>query len=506
MMKRFLLLCINLILCGTGFALGADTVAYELSFDAAIRSMRIGMSLETNTNEYVDLKMPVWSPGYYQLMDYAAAVSNVQAWAADGEKPLQVSRPDASTWRVNTGGQAKVRISYSVKEKRRFVACNALDSAHAYIVPTATFLYPNGQLDRPVQLTLHAPKAWPDVATGLEPHPSLSGTYCATDFDILYDSPLLMGKLTQLPTTYVGDVPHYFYAHQVEEGDYTAFAKDLESIVSSASQIIGEVPFKHYTFIGIGEGQGGIEHLNSTAVSFSAPPADFNQRRRLMSFLAHEYFHHYNAKRIRPIALGPFDYSQANRTKMLWVAEGLTVYYEAHVLNRAGLLSPEDVLQNWSDQITTYEASAGKSFQTLAEASEQTWEDGPFGERAEKKISYYQKGPLIGILLDLRIRQATGSAKSLDDVMRYLYYHYYKEAGRGYTEQEFRQVCEAIAGIDLQDLFDYVYTTKPIDYNTYLQLAGLELQQANGKYVIVPVKQRTEEQALLWTGWLKSKN
>jgi predicted metalloprotease with PDZ domain len=199
-----------------------------------------------------------------------------------------------------------------------------------------------------------------------------------------------------------------------------------------------------------------------------------------LSFLAHEYFHHYNVKRIRPLALGPFDYDKPNLTNMLWVSEGFTVYYEYLMLARAGLMTQEELLEALAKSIASYENNTGHFFQSATQSSYETWEQGPFSKRGEglsKTISYYEKGPVLGWLLDLKIRHETQNKRSLDDVMRRLYQEFYKQKQRGFTDQEFRAVCEQIAGAPLTDIFEYASTTKEIDYPKHLFYAGLELEQ-----------------------------
>jgi len=256
---------------------------------------------------------------------------------------------------------------------------------------------------------------------------------------------------------------------------------NLQKIVQAASSIIGDIPYKSYTFIAIGPGYGGIEHLNNTTVSFDG--SKLNERSymlRMMSFLAHEYFHHYNVKRIRPFELGPFNYDSENRTNLLWFSEGFTVYYEYLILARAGLISETEFITNIENLITANENNPGRFHQSLAQASYNTWSEGPFGNQgkdAGKTISYYDKGPIMGLVLDITIRNATQNVKSLDDVMRYLYWKYYKKLQRGFTDAEFQQACEAIAGISLSNEFEYVYTTKELDYKKYLSYAGLMITE-----------------------------
>jgi predicted metalloprotease with PDZ domain len=205
---------------------------------------------------------------------------------------------------------------------------------------------------------------------------------------------------------------------------------------------------------------------------------------RMLKFLAHEYFHNYNVKRIRPFELGPFDYDRENRTNLLWVSEGLTVYYEYLIVRRAGLMSDEALLAGITENINSLENNDGRLYQSLSQASYDTWKDGPFGNRSGvtgKSISYYEKGPIIGLIPDFSIRNATQNRKSLDDVMRFLYNQYYKNLHRGFTDAEFQQACEDIAGTLLSREFEYVYTTKEIDYSTYLSYAGLKISEGVDK-------------------------
>ncbi|MGQ9577756.1 MAG: M61 family metallopeptidase [Candidatus Aminicenantales bacterium] len=226
-------------------------------------------------------------------------------------------------------------------------------------------------------------------------------------------------------------------------------------------------------------GGGGLEHLNSMAAYMNASllqtPAGY---KNWLAFIAHEYFHHYNVKRIRPVALGPFDYDRENYTTMLWVAEGITVYYEYIILKRAGLLSAGEFFSCLSRVIARYENVPGSKIQSAAESSFDTWIK--FFARNEEtnniSISYYDKGAALGLLLDLKIRHQTQNRRSLDDVMQALYRKYYQEKKRGWTDAEFRAECEAVAATSLREIFnDYAATVKEIDYPKYLVYAGLEI-------------------------------
>lgn len=465
----------------SGFQVNAqkDTVQFTVDTKlAAEKKLLITMKAPVGAKDIVDLKLPVWSPGYYQVMNYGKSLVHFEVKDNQG-KPLTWQQMGNDTWRIATKGVKSISVNYVIQTERAFVATSYIDKERAFIKPTATFLHIDGALQLPAVVNIPLQNGWTRIATGLDS--AGKNTYQAKDFDILYDCPILVGDLQELPAFKIKGKPHRFIGYKMGSFDGAALMKDIEKIVITASSLIGDIPYEHYTFIATGPGAGGIEQLNSTAIGFSGEgltnPAG---RNRMLSFITHEYFHHYNIKRIRPIELGPFDYAKANRTNSLWVGEGLTVYYEDLILNRAGLMNRREVLDAWQATIQGFENNAGRLKQTLAESSANTWEDGPFGKKGET-ISFYEKGPIVGLLLDIEIRAASGNKKSLDDVMRYLYHTYYKKAGRGFTEVEVRAACEQMAGQKLDELFDYIYTLNKIDYQKYLSKAGLTIRFTEDK-------------------------
>ncbi|HTI06960.1 MAG TPA: hypothetical protein VL832_00350 [Puia sp.] len=496
-----------------------DTMIYTVSMpNPETHTYHVALRWDGVTSDTLDFRMPAWMPGYYQIMDYAKNVENFHVFDKGG-KPLPYIKTASNTWQV-TGGKRSVRLEYDVKATKRFVANSYLDSAHGYISPAGIFLYVEGKINHPVTVIIQPYSRWSRVATGLDSVAGKRYVFKAPDFDILYDCPILMGNLEELPAFRVQGVEHRFIGYQLGDFDRQQFMGDLKKVVESGIAIIGDIPYKQYTFLAIGPGRGGIEHLNSTTISFEGgelkTPAG-NQR--MMSFIAHEYFHHYNVKRIRPVELGPFDYSKENRTNLLWVSEGLTVYYEYMMIRRAGLISPEQLFGSFQSNIAAYENHPGHLFQSLTQASYETWSDGPFGrtgDEAGKTISYYDKGPAIGLLLDFAIRHATENKRSLDDVMRLLYREYYQEKKRGFSDAEFRQACELVAGVQLAAVFEYVNTVAAIDYNKYLAYAGLgidtvsrPLPGAGNKmgqsWKIGPLPDPDASQDALLKGWLQLK-
>ncbi|WP_404339536.1 M61 family metallopeptidase [Sphingomonas sp. MMS12-HWE2-04] len=458
-----------------GAAVPTDSVpVYTLGMrDPAHQLFDVALDVTARGQDFT-LVMPVWTPGYYQRMDYADKVRGFAVTDVGG-RPVSWRR-DGSRWHIAAPSGTRLRVHYQVLADRDFVAANFLDANKGYVSPAGVFAYPEGRLHAPVELRIVPQPGW-TVATGLAPLGKAANVWRAPDFDILYDSPILIGKLERLPSFRIRGVPHHVIGTGFGTIDRPQLVSDLEKIVTAAVEMMGDIPYRDYSFIGIGPTQGGIEHLNSTSFGFgrqdNRTPAG---RLRLDAFLAHEYFHHFNVKRIRPIELGPFDYGRENRTRQLWVSEGLTVYYENILLRRAGLIDTSAFLDDLSGNLRAYENAPGHRYQSLAQASYETWEDGPFGRKDDdfnKTISYYDKGPVVGFMLDLAIRHATANRRSLDDVMRALYRDYYQRLGRGFTEREFRATCEAIAGTSLADLFAYVDTTADPDYARYFGYAGL---------------------------------
>lgn len=460
---------------------------------------QVHLSCKGVKKPYVDFKMPVWTPGYYQRLDFSKNIERFKATDGNG-KELKWQKPDENTFRVASNHTPVINLSYEVKAERSFVATPYLDENRAYILPAGIFLYIDKMINQPVQINVVPDKKWNRVATGLDSIAGKKYVYTAPDFDILYDSPILAGDLDELPSFKVKGITHRFIGYKVGEFDKSKFIADLKKIVEGAVKMIGDIPYKHYTFIGIGPGQGGIEHLNNTTFGFNGNNLDRRENYiRTLHFLAHEYFHHYNVKRIRPVELGPFDYDKGNRTKMLWISEGLSVYYEYMLVKRAGITTDEELLNAFRGNMMAFENKPGKKFQTLEQASYETWSDGPFGRTGDeinKTISYYDKGPVVGVLFDFKIRELTKNERSLDDVMRLLYKDYYQKKKRGFTEEELKKAFDTVADTSLNDVYEYVTTTSELDYPKYFQYAGLtidtSLKQLPGAWSGIATRDRND--------------
>jgi predicted metalloprotease with PDZ domain len=498
MRRRSFLIIVPAFAAWVGLAHAAqDAMAFTVSLpQPATHTLHVTFRCEGLKGELQDFKMPAWSPGYYGIGDYSRNLSNFRA-EDDAGHALPFEKTAKNTWRVVAANSRAILVNYDVFGATSFAANTYVGEDRAYLSPSGVFLHVAGELQHPVTVTIRLPSNWKQIATGLEPVKGKPGTFSVANFDVLYDCPILMGNQEYLQFAVKG-VPHYVAIENVKEDvDRPKMVADLKAMVTAATQLIGDVPYQHYTFLMMGRGGGGIEHANSSSNQFDGNSLSTpNGYLRWLSFICHEYFHNFNVKRIRPLALGPFDYDQENLTNMLWVSEGLSVYYQDLVLVRAGLMTKAQYLDKMAAAIGSFESASGHHYQSATESSWNTWSTGSgIGGDRNTTISYYNNGAMLGAMLDLRIRDGSQNRKSLDDVMRALYNRYYLAKKRGFTDSEFRRECESAAGGDMREVFEYAATTREVNYAKYFALAGLKLDstaaEAPGAYAGVDT--HTEE-------------
>lgn len=426
----------------------------------------------------LELKMPVWTPGSYLIREYARQVQDFGVTDAKNGNALSWAKINKNTWQIESKGVGDIVIvSYKVYANELTVRTNELNDEHGFWNNAATLLYVKDQLQVPSTVNVTPYGNW-RVATGLPPVSPGATIYRAENYDILYDSPFEVSDFKEISFDLHGK-RHRIVMSGEGNYDLKRLAVDVAKIVDEAYKIFGEFDYKDYTFIVNLRGGGGLEHLNSTALQ--ANRFGFKPESRYKSFLglvAHEYFHNYNVKRIRPDALGPFDYENENYTKLLWVAEGGTEYYAGLLLLRAGLITPKEFLTKKAASIQALQERPGRLETSLEEASFDAWIKyyRPDENAVNNQISYYDKGEIVNFLLDLTIREASGGARSEDDLMRYLYNEYFKKQGRGYTNEEFERAAELMAGRSLDDFFaKYVRGRAEIDYSEIVKGVGLQL-------------------------------
>ena len=431
--------------------------------------------------DYTDVKLPVWAPGSYLVREYAKNVEGFEARTASGQ-PLAAEKINKNTWRVRHAKQVNFQVSYRVYAFELSVRTSFIDADHGYSNGSNVFMYPAENKKLGSTVVVQPAAGWAQVSTALRPAPG-KFTYKAASYDELADSPIEIGNQKVLEFTANG-TPHQVAMCGTYTADETKLLADMKRVCEEAHRVVGQNPLDHYLFIvhNLERGGGGLEHLYSTTLEVGRTA--YGTEAGMKSFLglmAHEYFHLWNVKRIRPVALGPFNYDQENYTHMLWVSEGMTEYYSKQILARAGVLSREEYLGKLGNAITEVENTPGNRIQSAAESSFDAWIKyyRPNENANNTQISYYSKGDLIGTWLDLNIAQATSGAKHLDHVFRLLYDTYYKKAGRGFTDQEYQDAVATVAGRRFDEFFrNSVYDTKPIDFATALAYAGLTLTSA----------------------------
>jgi predicted metalloprotease with PDZ domain len=469
-------------------------LVYTLRFpDPASKTFTVEVVVPAEGKASIDLMMAIWSPGFYGLQNYARQVSAFAAAAPDGSA-LAVTKPNDSRWSVATGGLHSFTVTYTLAAPRGSNLSNGVTETSAVIIGPSTYITLVEKGHRPAEVRLELPAGWTGSMTSLDASKDgKPNRYVAPDYDILADSPILAGVDLSSTEFIVGGIKHYWVWLGKAEWDGAKVAAAMTPLIEEHLRFWGALPFRKYAFLNIvtgGGGGSGVEHLNSVAITGGGrEPADQTARFRNAAFISHEYFHAMNVKRLRPVELGPFDYEHAPVTTGLWVAEGLTSYFGDLLAARSGLGSPQDYLAITSRHITDLQTKQpGRLVQTLEQSSSQMFERLP----ADKKVDYYVKGPVVGLVLDAHIRRRTNGKKSMDDVIRLEYQRW--SGARGYTAEDFAQTASDAAGFDLKPLLHkLVATAEEVDYTEMLDWFGLRFVPQDATAPLDPAKAWTLE-------------
>ena len=467
-----------------------------------IAQFHITVTAPRSNPSFVEFAIPAWTPGYYQILHYEKGIQNALAHDASG-RALPVSHPSERVWRVDTSGlpvsarlsdAPAVTLSYDVDANEEglgfFGSSLDLRNQRGYINGAAALMYPVGQTQSPCVLALDAPAGW-QIATPMEPAiaqtataatqtekeaaPAAAKRFQATTYDELIDCPVQLGKFDTVDFQESG-VKFQCVLVGRQAGSKTAMSDSLRRITRATIALFGSAPFTHYQFFyHIGESgfYGGLEHHNSTVIHL-ALGAGNGTNEDFLTTSAHELFHAWNVKHLRPAGLGPFDYAQAVHTNSLWFAEGVTDYYAQLLLVRSGLKNQDWFWRDMAQRIQLLDHTPSRIRVPLITASSRAWEGGSEGYDG---LSYYLKGSLVGLYFDLRIRAATHNQASLDDVMRRLDTAY-GARDIAYPEDAILTAINAVVHQNLQPEYArLVESSKEIDWNPALAPAGLQLQR-----------------------------
>ncbi|MGZ3763611.1 MAG: M61 family metallopeptidase [Mucilaginibacter sp.] len=463
----------------TSKAAGNTQITYTVTFpEAQAHYADIEMNISGLKQNILDLKMPVWTPGSYLIREFA---KNVESFSAEANgKVLDTKKIRKNIWQVSAAGISAIKIRYRIYAFELSVRTSLIDAAHGFLSTSGMFIYPAGMLDQPSTIHIVPYKGWTKVSTSLEAVNGDPFTLHAPNYDILFDSPIEVGNQDVFDFEASG-VKYEVAMCGGGNYDKERLKKDMPKIIEQETAIYGENPNKRYVFIvhNTLKGGGGLEHLSSTVLGASRD--NYTNDRGYQGFLslvAHEHFHLWNVKRLRPIALGPFDYDNENYTTDLWIAEGFTAYYQDIIIRRTNLYPPDNYLNVLAGDINYVANQPGNKIQSLADASYDAWIKyyRPNENSVNTNISYYNKGSIMALMFDLEIINDTQGKFCLDDVMKYMYTTYYKTKKRGYTDLEFKQGLEKFAGRNLDEFYKkYIYGLADIDYDKYLGYAGYHL-------------------------------
>ena len=508
-------LTISLLFLLGGFALAQDSqplgsITYRLSLSRPMSHLfevTIEVELQENsTAESLDFQMPKWSPGRYAVFDFAKNVQEVHANALNcsprpeapsslncQSSPLPLLRLDDQTWRVSTINTHSLTISYKVFGNNLSGTFSQLDMRHANFNGGCIFMYIVNHKPDPVRLVISPPAGWRIVNGRMERPDQREWQF--PNWDIMIDTPTEIAPDWTEDEFQVAGKNYHVIVHSFgdEGGKRAGLVRDIEKLVRAETAMWGPPEFDSYTFLihfAADDRSGdGMEHLTSTQIIEPGALGDSGVYDDTLGTVAHEFFHVWNVKRLRPLELGPWDFTRPANTRGLWVAEGLTNYYGHLMPRRAGLWDDTQFLRRESNTITQIENSPGSQLMSAEESSLSApfLDDAPHAQRtnlANSSISYYPKGELLGLVLDLLIRGRTNGKASLDDVMRRMYDEFYLKSpnatyylrGRGYKTDDLQRVASEVAGFDLSDFFTrYVRGVEVPPYDEALDYVGLHL-------------------------------
>jgi len=448
------------------------TIQYTVGLDHPEKHLfHVTMTIPDVTGE-VTVRMAAWN-ALYQVRDFSSHVQQLEA-VAGSEKAL-VEKVDKQTWRVK--GRGTIKISYAAYWDEAGPFASQLNSEHAFINPAMILLYIAERRSENVRLNFpNPPEGWRAESASGGGFESMGGAraffFEAPNYDVLADGPIEVGKFEEFQLS--GLNPEIRVVIHGENWGRKRVEEDLRRICKYELKLMDGAPFAHYTFIlhlGRGAGGGGMEHMNSTAIGVYSDEY-------LPGVAAHEFFHLWNVKRIRPASLEPVDDTKEQYTRALWFAEGVTNTYGSFTLVRSGIWNKEQFYADLGEQITELEGRPANRWQSAEQSSLDAWfEKYPLYNQPEHSVSYYTKGQVLGDLLDILIRDRTDNAKSLDDVLRAMNTNFAKQ-GKTYRDSlDVQLTAESIAGGSFEGFFrEYVAGAEPFPYQQILALAGLTLR------------------------------
>lgn len=476
-------ICLFLFLF-SGF-IHAQSVNYELSMPKPQNHYyHIKMELNDFNQKELNISLPVWAPGSYLVREFSKNINLVKAFDEKGN-PLEIKKTRKNSWSIKKGNKQNVVIKYEVYAFELSVRTSFLDLTHGFVSGSGVFMFVEDYLDIGGSLKILLYEGFTKVSTAL-PEAKEKFTYNYFDYDQLVDCPIEIGNQIVFEFNAAG-VKHTVAIYG--DGNYVIedLRDDMTKIIEEETKVFGQNPNKEYLFIihNVVNGQGGLEHKNSTTLSVNRWTYSGSNYVKFLSLVAHEYFHLWNVKRIRPFELGPFDYNRENYTDLLWVMEGFTSYYDELILLRSGYYSQHQMLGKIESAINYVEGSEGSRVQPLAHASFDAWVKAyrPNENSSNTSMSYYSRGSIIAALLDVMIIENSKGKKCLDHFLQALYSNFYENKGRGFTSKEFKKELESFVGKNLDEFYaKYIDGTEIPPYSKIFGRIGVDVQDVSKSY------------------------
>lgn len=459
-------------------ALAAAEVRHTISFPSDREQLILVRSEFPVSTPVTELIMPNWTPGSYLIRDYAANVDRISATAADGSE-LPLRKVSKDRWQVNTDQTDSLVVAYEVFTPLINVTTSWASRAFSLINGASVFLYSPESINLPQLLNIVSDVNRGETFTAMRPVPGGDG-FRASHYDELVDNPVVVAR-----------APSYRFTHQTQEyvllnvgenefWDGQQAVRDVQSIVAETQSFWGVNPLtRPYWFMNlIVEGSGGLEHDHSTVIMTGRRQMrDRVDYIKWLGVVAHEFFHVWNVRHMRPVGLAEYDYQNEQYTSQLWLAEGLTSYYDNLLLSRAGLITPKEYMDLLAGNIHRLETTPGRLLRPVTEASLDAWirHYKPNSNTVNSTISYYTKGAVIGFVLDTHLRKTSRGKHDLDEVMRRMYSQY---SSKPYSSDAFEKVVVEIGGDQAGELLrSLLTTTADPDVDAALDWYGLELNR-----------------------------
>jgi predicted metalloprotease with PDZ domain len=485
-MIRFFLFSI-LILALNTTALGAK-ISYSLKMPRPQNHyFQVEMQVEQVKQKSATVKLPVWAPGSYLVREFSRHLNQVKAYSLQGAV-LPITKKTKNAWEIDLKGQTAFVVKYEVYAFELSVRTSFLDETHGFVSGPSMFMYLDGHKETGGELLVQPHSSFKRISTGLTQKSDVkqgnNQTFTFDNYDQLVDCPIEIGNQYEFDFEAAG-VKHTVAMYGEGNFDPERLKEDMAKIVEEETKVVGVNPNKRYVFIvhNVVGGDGGLEHCNSSVLSVDRWTYDGSNYINFLNLVAHEYFHLWNVKRIRPIELGPFNYDQEVYTNYLWVMEGFTSYYDELILRRCGFYSQEEMAKKIQIAVNYVESSVGARVQPVAHASFDAWIKAyrPNENSSNTTMTYYSRGMIIASVLDAMIIKQSNGKECLDHLMQDLYQTYYIGKNRGFTDAEFKACLTKHTGQDMNEFFlKYIDGTEVIPYSKYFLPLGVEVSDVGG--------------------------